>query len=162
MTGALPEELRKLAETRAAQLLRAAEDPDFPQKRDRIVRLIGDRIEAILAPAGFTRKGNLWKRRGWWFNLSIELQRSRLGHDAWVNLAATPRLAIGTGRRPVAQRLGWFYPSGYPATEPGRMTYQVLIENPAELDEPMQVLREKALPWLLAMGRPFPGSGPKS
>ncbi len=42
------------------------------------------------------------------------------------------------------------------AEEPGRLTYQALIEEPSLLDKPMQVLTDDAAPWLIGMGRLAP------
>ena len=106
-------------------------------------------MDLRLTPLGFQREGRVWKRKGWWYDLSVDLQRSSYGHDAWINLTATPRL----GGRAVQRRLGDFYPNPPYAAEPGRLTYQALIEDPSLLDTPMQVLTDHALPWLIGMGQ---------
>ncbi len=137
------------AEKRRALLQRSRDDPAYPKNRDKIAARIGKEMDLRLTPLGFQREGRVWKRKGWWYDLSVDLQRSSYGHDAWINLTATPRL----GGRAVQRRLGDFYPNPPYAAEPGRLTYQALIEDPSLLDTPMQVLTDHALPWLIGMGQ---------
>ena len=140
------------AEKRRALLRRAEDDPAYPKKRDKIAALIRKEMDLRLTPLGFQRAGGVWQRKGWWYDLSVDLQRSSYGYDAWINLTATPRL----DGRAVQRRLGDFYPGPPHSEEPGRLTYQALIEDPGLLIDPMQVLTDHALPWLIGMGRLVP------
>lgn len=141
------------AEKRRALLQRALDDPDFAKKRTRAAALVRAEMDRRLIAAGFQADGrNVWRLKGWWYDLAVELQRSQLGQDAWINLTAMPRVRA----RAVQRRLGDFYPGPPHVEEPGRMTCQALIEDPALLDAPMQVFDALGLPWLIGMGRFIP------
>lgn len=148
------------AEQRRALLQRAQDDPDYAKNRTRIAALIRRQMDLPLTAAGFQAEGRTrWLRRGFWFDLSVDLQRGKYGTDAWINLTATPRRFPG---RPVQRRLGAFYPDPPYPEEPGQLTYQALIEDPGLLAQPMQIFETRALPWLLGMGRLIPRNLPVS
>ena len=154
MTQSLRERVEIAAEERRALLQRAVHDPGFPKARKRIAARIRKDMDSVLTAQGFAAqgKGVTWRRKGWWFDLAVDLQRSRYGYDAWINLTATSRLLGGQ----IQRRLGDFYPNPDPATDPGRLTYQALIEDPGLLAQPMQILQTRALPWLNGMGALIP------
>lgn len=131
----------------------AANDPAFPAKREAAVALICQAITDIATPLGYTRKGTTWSRETPRGKSAINLQRSRYGFTAYINL----RFLTPDGNAPQhgvwAQdddiRIQRFYlPTEGIGLEDGVLTYLDVFETPACLDEPMHILATRALPWL--------------
>lgn len=131
----------------------AANDLAYPAKREAAVDLICQAITDIATPMGYTRKGTTWARTTPFGKSAINLQRSRYGFTALINL----RFITPDGTSPqsgdwVAEddiRLQRFY-LGHevPGPQDGEITYLDVYENPASLHHAMQILATRALPWL--------------
>ena len=127
----------------------AANDPAFAQKREAAVRVICDAIGAVAEPMGYTQTGTTWTRETPAGKTAIHLQRSRYGFDAQINLRfVTPDGDLPDD--PIWQQgddidLGQFYDAG---TGTGLLSYLDVHENSACLTQPMEILRNRALPWL--------------
>jgi hypothetical protein len=143
----------------------AANDPDFPAKREAAVTLICAEIDAIATPMGYTRKGTTWSRSSLHGRTIINLQRSQYGWHADINL----RYILPNGE--AAHSGAWadgddlhigqfFQPDEGCGLEPSRIAYLDVSEDPATLDLPLHILRTRALPWLDAhhtdIARPLP------
>ncbi|WP_323005119.1 DUF4304 domain-containing protein [Pseudorhodobacter sp.] len=128
----------------------AAHDPQFSAKREAAVQTILAAIDRVAQAHGFTKKPKSWAKLGALGTVSIHLQRSRYGFDCQINLVfqPLPEALEGTWGQDEFIPLGRFYPP--PSATAGTLTYLDIHQNPAALDQPMQVLNDLALPWLLA------------
>ena len=129
----------------------AANDPGFPAKREAAVALICAAITAITAPLGYTCIGTTWRRTSPQGRSAINLQRSRYGFTAAINL----RFLLPDGTAPThgiwAQDDDITLQNFAEATDGpdlAAIAYLDIIENPASLDLPMHILATYALPWL--------------
>lgn len=131
----------------------AANDPDFPAKREAAVALICTAIDVIATPFGYARKGSTWSRSTSQGRTIINLQRSPYGWYATINL----RFILPNGEAASSGvwtsgddvHLGQFYqPDDAHAAEPGRIAYLDVTADAAAQDLPMTILRTRALPWL--------------
>lgn len=135
-----------------ARIHRAAHDPEFPKKREAAIEAITAAIDAMAEKHGFTRKAKSWAKDGPAGRVSIQLQRSRYGWECHVNLSLDRKdgQREGVCAHDDFVGLGEFYAPGEgQAPEPGVIYYLDVHEDPAALDLPMQVLDQRALPWLL-------------
>jgi hypothetical protein len=131
----------------------AALAADFQSIRDAALDLIAKRLDVALAPKGFLRNGTVWSRNVERGKASLRLQRCNSGQKCHLELTYTP--APGTfAARQITAPLGSFL---QPGDEPhrdsrseGKIEYSLVVQNPAILDIPMQVLEVRALPWLMA------------
>lgn len=131
----------------------AAHDPDFPAKRDAAVATIVAAIDAVALAHGFTKKPKSWAKTGALGTVSIHLQRNRYGFDCTINLGFQPRSGLPHGPwaqdglvsldRFCRQNLG-------DLNSPKPLIYLDVLENADTLCQPMAVLSNQALPWLLA------------
>jgi hypothetical protein len=127
----------------------AANDPAFAAKREAAVLVICEAISAMALPMGYTQKGTTWSRETARGKTAINLQRSRFGFDAYINLRfVTP--AGDLPDDPVWQqgddiRLDRFCRDN---EGDGVLSYLDVSENQDCLTQPMKILRERALPWL--------------
>lgn len=131
----------------------AANDPAFPAQREAAIAAINAAIEEVALAHGFTTTPRAWVKSGPLGRVSVHLQRGTYGFEASINLGFQPSEGEPCG--PWAEegiiRLGEFYPSGEDQTpNPGALIYLDVIEDPNSLDQPMQILSDRALPWLLA------------
>lgn len=155
----------------------AAHDPQFPAKRDAAVAAILAAIDFVAQEHGLTKKPKSWAKNGPLGTVSIHLQRSRYGFDCTINLGFQPidplsrgemqQDAIPTG--PWAETgfipLGCFYPQGLAGLDrAGTLVYLDVLHDDETLRQPMSVLSNVALPWLLAhltkpnaQNKPFQG-----
>lgn len=139
----------------AFRMHEAALDPEFHLKRDAAIELITARLDALLQPLGFARKGPLWSKELERGKASIRLLRGKSGHECLFELAFNP--APGTfAARPSTAPFGSFL---QPGDEPyrdggsvGWIEYGLLVKDPDLLDTPLRVLERRALPWLMAQG----------
>ena len=131
----------------------AASDPTFPAKREAAVALICAAITTIATPFGYTQTGTNWARSTHAGRSVINLQRSRYGWDCCINL----RFLAPDGTYPANSawltdddiRIDRFYlPTEGHSTDKGVLIYLDVQADPASLDQPMQILRDRALPWL--------------
>jgi hypothetical protein len=131
----------------------AAHDPAFPDKREAAVNTILAAIDTVARAHGFTTKAKSWAKEGPLGTVSLHLQRSRYGFECYIHLGFQPN--SDEGRGPWAQddfvRLGRFYPTNILATEePDALMYLDVVSNAETLNEPMEILANHALPWLMA------------
>ncbi|MGL4311674.1 MAG: DUF4304 domain-containing protein [Paracoccaceae bacterium] len=134
-----------------ARIHRAAHDPEFAQKREAAINAITAAIDAVAEKHGFTRKAKSWAKDGPAGRVSIQLQRSRYGWECHVNLSLdrTDEQRDGIWAHDDFVGLGEFYTPGEgQGTEQGAIYYLDVHEDPAALDLPIQVLDQRALPWL--------------
>ena len=137
----------------SARIHRAASDPTFPAKREAAVQMICAGITAITTPLDYIQTGTNWARRTGAGRSVINLQRSRYGWDCAIIL----RFVTAAGSLPDGADwqdgedigIGRFYlPTEGQSTEPGVLTYLDLHDNRVDFDLAMQILKERALPWL--------------
>ncbi|MDN5785771.1 MAG: DUF4304 domain-containing protein [Pseudorhodobacter sp.] len=132
----------------------AANDPGFPEKREQAVQAILAAIDAVAQAHGFTAKPKSWARQGPLGTVSLHLQRGRYGFDCTINLGFQPENgeAAGPWQTDDLIPLGRFHQGEMPRgqDEIGTIFYLDVLENPAALSLPIQVLDRRALPWLLA------------
>jgi hypothetical protein len=131
----------------------AAHDPDFPRKREAAVLAICAAIDRVAAPSGYACRGTTWSRASVRGTTAVNLQRSRYGFEAYLNLRFLPADGIDLAATPWAQdddiRIASFYlPDENVAAEPGVIFYLDVHEDPASLDQVMRILATRALPWL--------------
>jgi hypothetical protein len=128
----------------------AASDPAFPAKREAAVVAILAAVDGVARAHGFVQKPQSWAKAGPLGAVSLHLQRSRFGFEAQINLGFAP--ASGTARGAWEQDdflpLGRFYTEG--SLAPGALIYLDVLADAATLAKAMQVLDDRALPWLLA------------
>lgn len=141
----------------------AANDPEFPLKREAAIARICAAISSIADPCGYTRKGTTWGRTSDLGRSAVHLQRSRYGFTASINL----RFLLADGTAPLSADWAqggdialqdFRLPHEGPHLEDGDIFYPDVYERPASLDLPMQILATRALPWLNAhhLGAPYP------
>ncbi len=140
----------------------AAHDPDFPRKREAAVTAILVAIDAVAGAAGYTRTGTTWARQSPRGRTAVNLQRSQYGFEAYINLRFLPADGIDLDGTLWAQdddiRIARFYPADDSrGPDAGVIYYLDIHDNPASLDEPMRILRTRALPWLDAHHQGLPG-----
>ena len=147
----------------SARIHIAASDPAFPAKREAAVAAICAAINTIAAPLGYVRKGSTWSRQTGQGRSAINLHRDRFGWHALINL----RFLTPDGDCPQSGdwaltcggdiRIQNFYlPDECADQNFGELFYLDVHDTPASLDQPMRILRTRALPWLDAhhQGRP--------
>jgi mannose-6-phosphate isomerase-like protein (cupin superfamily) len=117
------------------------------------VQVICAAISAIAGPMGYTQKGTTWARETAAGKTAINLQRSRYGFDAYINLRFVtpegdlPGTAIWQDGDDI--RIDRFYlPAEGQRPDLDAISYMDVHDNPACLALPMNVLRMRALPWL--------------
>ena len=128
---------------KAARQLAWLANPDHPARREALVRDLGRGIDALARPAGFTRKGNRWRREGA-RAAEISIQRSRYGFTMYLNIGLDP------GNDHDRKRIGDFFRPGEhgPFGEPGAMDYFDLDDDPAITAQVLDILQHRALPWV--------------
>lgn len=137
----------------SARIHIAASDPAFPAKREAAFATICAAITVVVAPLGYVQIGTNWARRTDAGRSVINLHRGRFGWDCHINLRfLTPDgncPAIGGWTQDEDIRIDRFYlPNEGQGREAGTLTYLDVQDDPASLDLPMKVLRDRALPWL--------------
>lgn len=143
----------------------AAHDPDFPAKREAAVLRITAALDAVAAAHGFTKKPKSWAKSGPLGTVSLHLQRSRFGFDCMIELGFQPSDAAPQNSAQNADQsapsgpwahedfipLGRFYPPALASLDStGTLIYLDVLNEADALHQPMAVLSDHALPWLLA------------
>jgi Domain of unknown function (DUF4304) len=137
----------------SARIHIAANDPAFAAKREAAVAIICAAIDDAVTPAGYTRKGTTWARETPHGRTAINLQRSRYGFEAYLNLRfLTPEgtyPATGVWAQDDDIRIAHFYLSAEgTGPEKGVITYLDVHDDASSLDQPIHILKTRALPWL--------------
>ncbi|MEZ5798912.1 MAG: hypothetical protein R3D63_16435 [Paracoccaceae bacterium] len=127
--------------------------PDQGDRRDAAFAATRARIDRLLAPAGFVRRGEVWSLSTEFGQAQVALRRLRGGTEAEISLAFLPREGHRPRNRP-AETAPLSLPHFYRASEgrqfhDGRIFYAIVDHDPSALDRPMAVLRDRALPWLM-------------
>lgn len=131
----------------------AASDPEFPAKREAAVESIIAAIDTIAAAHGFSKKAKSWAKTGPLGLVSIHLQRSHYGFEAYINLGFQPvsEQPLGLWAHDETVRLDRFYPDSADAPPPdGALIYLDVYDEPDSLSPAMTILDDRALPWLVA------------
>jgi hypothetical protein len=131
----------------------AANDPAFAAKREAAVATICAAIDDAVIPAGYTRKGTTWVRETTQGRTAINLQRSRYGFEAYLYLRfLTPDGAYpttGVWAQDDDIRIAHFYLlTEGTGPEKGVIYYLDVHQEPSSLDQPLHILKTRALPWL--------------
>ena len=137
----------------SARIHIAASNPAFPAKREAAVQMICAAITEIATPFGYSQSGTNWARNTNAGRSVINLHRNRFGWDCHINL----RFLTPDGGLPANSawtqdddiRLGQFFlPNESNGPEKDALIYLDIYDDPASLALPMQVLHDRALPWL--------------
>lgn len=139
-------------EAAGAVVVRSANDPDFPAKRDAAEQTLQKAITQVLTVAGFRFDGKDWVRFGRNGTMTVVLLRSRWGYDCGINL----RFAQG---RMVRKHqlwfdsdqlsLGKFYTTKEdPRKEPGHLHYLNIFEGNGDLEKAMMILESRVVPFV--------------
>ena len=132
---------------------RAANDPAFPERREEAHALIVAALVGVLAPDGYALKGTTWSRSSPRGRSAVHLQRDRYGWDARIVLRfVTPEGEVPDhpdwpGGEDIT--LAHFFEQA--ASDPGRLAFLDVLEDPGALDTVTEILREQVLPWFRAL-----------
>lgn len=128
----------------------AATDPAFPARREAGFDVIVAAVGEVVLRHGYVAKAKSWVRAGPGGIASVQVQRSRYGFECTLHLgfepATGPREGIWADEDTLS--LDHFLAPGEVALQPGTLIYLDALDNPASLDLPMNVLDNRALPWL--------------
>ncbi len=126
----------------------AAHDPAFPQKREEALAVILKVIDTLASDFGYTRTGTTWARQTERGKTALHLQRSRYGFDATLTLRFLPADGIDVSGTVWDDDddipLNLFDATG----NPGLIFYVDVHNDAAVLAPLLQVLQDRALPWL--------------
>jgi hypothetical protein len=128
----------------------AANDPAFPAKREAAFAVIVAAVAQVVTPLGYTLRGSTFARETAAGKTAINVQRSRYGFDAVISLrfllpdGTVPETGIWADDAEVA--LAQFATEG--AADPGTISYLDVHEDATCLDATLEILQERALPWL--------------
>ncbi len=139
----------------SARIHIATNDPEFPGKREAAISRICAAISDVALPVGYKQKGTTWSRTSSLGRSAINLQRSRYGFSATINLrfvsANNPNLQSGDWADGGDITLSHFkLPHEGPLLEDGDIFYLDVCELPFGLELPIHILANRALPWLEA------------
>jgi hypothetical protein len=137
----------------SARIHIAANDPAFAAKREAAVTIICAAIDDAIVSFGYTRKGTTWARETPRGRTAVNLQRSRYGFEAYLNLrfitpdGSYPTTGIWAQDEDI--RIANFYsPIEGRGPEKGVIYYLDVHEDPSSLNQPIHILKTRALPWL--------------
>lgn len=124
--------------------------PDLKAIRQRAVAALRADMDAVLAPAGYVRSGNIWQRVTGFARTLVELQRSASGHACYINITRYQRLLkwewIPQGAVYGGWRLGDFQPQG---AEPLDQLFYVDLDKDQALRQRVTgLLSDRVLPFL--------------
>lgn len=131
----------------------AANDPAFPARREAAWGRIVAALDGVLGPAGYVLVKTTWSRISPAGKSAVHLQRDRYGWDVRIVL----RFVTPDGEVP--DHPDW--PGGEDVTlaeffeaevsDPGRLAFIDVLEQPVCLDLAVDILREQVLPWFDAL-----------
>lgn len=139
----------------SARIHIATNDPEFPGKREAAISRICAAISDVALPLGYKQKGTTWSKSSSLGRSAINLQRSRYGFSATINLrfvsADGTALQSGDWADSGDITLSHFrLPHEGPLLEDGDIFYLDVCVSPGGLDLPIHILAHRALPWLEA------------
>jgi hypothetical protein len=128
-------------------------NPDRSSRRGAVIRVLEKRLDDLLGANGFRREGADWVRELPSGRARVSIQRFRQGVNATLVSAFEPK----PGKRPptiTADSLSKQLPNFVQMAErtfvnTGSIDYAFADHDPAVLDFPLAVLRDRALPWML-------------
>ncbi|WP_149587260.1 hypothetical protein [Tabrizicola flagellatus] len=159
MSGGVPPrpgwQLPEPTEAEKAVVLAFLNRPDRKTRREAVIRALRDRLDRLMLPMGFVRDGADWERDLPAGQARVAIQRFSGGVNATLVVAFVPK------RRPAhvhADRLWTQLPNFVLTGEhrfarDGTIHYALADHDAATMDFPLAVLRDRALPWLLAHGQ---------
>jgi len=118
------------------------------------VKTLAKRIDEISSSFGYERKkSSLWIRSRFMLKTAIELQKSSGGQKCYINILVHAPLQA---KRNAYNRLGQFTSSEEQAKTGyfDEILYSKIVEYPGYLDWPMEIFRERALPYIAAFHEP--------
>jgi hypothetical protein len=128
-----------------------ARHPDRKARREAVVRALGGRLDAMLTPLGFQRRDQDWLKPVPKGEVLVKIQRFRGGVNATLVVGFLPK--PGFKPKEVATfQLTTQLPNFVQISErtfvrTGNIDYAFADHDPAVLDFPLAVLRDRALPW---------------
>jgi hypothetical protein len=128
----------------------AANDPAFPAQREAAFAVIMAEVAVVAEPAGYTLRGTTWTRETAAGRTAINLQRSRYGFDVAITLRflLPDGAPLETGAWADSPEISLAAFVADADHDPGVIPYLDVHDDPACLDQPMAILRDRALPWL--------------
>jgi hypothetical protein len=137
----------------AARKHTAAHDPAFPARREEAHGTILGALSQALEPLGYTLKGGTFSRSSPRGKSAVHLQRSRYGWDAQIVL----RFVTPDGGPPDHPDWPedndltlWDFAGDMPR-DPGTLAFVDVLEDPETLTRALDLLLNRALPWLDAL-----------
>ena len=135
----------------AARKYAAAHDPAFPARREEAFAAILSALQAVLEPEGYDLKGSTLSRTTPGGKSAVHLQRSRYGWDAQIVLRfVTPDGALPTDW-PEDEDLTLWHFAPDAVADPGTLAFVDVLDDPARLSLAIDLLSNRALPWLDAL-----------
>jgi hypothetical protein len=142
------------AKPQVQRMVDFAKLPDMAKRRDKAVKAFADRMDDLLKPAGFLRNKTVWKRALGEGEAQVSLHRDRHGFICTIDLRYSGPRRLIRAEGPGEAMLGVFYAKGVESETDGNsvgwVDYPAIDQNPACLDLPLRILRDRALPWLMA------------
>lgn len=140
-------------EAEMAVVIAFQKSPDRSSRRGAVIRLLEKRLDDMVGASGFRRDGADWVRDLPAGMARVSIQRFRQGVNATLVVAFEPK----PGKRPPtvsADSLSKQLPNFVQMAErtfvrTGSIDYAFADHDPAVLDFPLAVLRDRALPWAL-------------
>lgn len=134
-----------------AIMIAFAGHPDRKARREAVVRALRGRLDAMLTPLGYQRRDQDWRKPVPKGELLVQIQRFQGGVNATLVVGFLPK----PGFKPkdvAAYRLTTQLPNFVQTSErtfvrTGNIEYAFVDHDPAALDFPLAVLRDRALPW---------------
>ena len=129
--------------------------PDRKARREQVLRALEIRLDALLVPLGFQREEGEWLKTVPKGMVVVQIKRFREGVDATLVVGFRPK-PWARPREVSADRLTTQLPNFVQTAERtfvqrGHITYAFADHDPAVLDFPLAVLRDRALPWAMEL-----------
>ena len=128
------------------------ENPEKNKIRAAAKRVIKKRIEDVVMPIGFspTERGTGWELKKRLVTRGIYVQASRSGDRCYFNIAKQFKFKFRFVNTSEVKRLGHFYDTGYDRVgEKGSLYYYDVEQFPHYVDQVINVIEKKVIPWLL-------------
>ena len=131
--------------------------PDAARQREAVVKRLEARLDALLGPMGYVRDGKAWVLGLPNGRAVVQIKRFSGGLSATLEVGFQPaRRWTRVGANP--DRLQQQLPNFVQTVEgghfnPGLIHYAQVDHDPAVLDFPLAVLRDRALPWAVDHSR---------
>lgn len=134
--------------------------PDRPRRREAVVRRLEAQLQAMLGPMGYVRHGQTWALDLPNGRAVVQIKRFSGGLNATLEVGFQPApgtTRVGARLDHVQTQLPNFVQTGEGGHfNPGLIYYAQVDHDPAVLDFPLAVLRDRALPWAVDHGQGNP------